>query len=138
MKLRCFPIHPDYYLYQNDGRWYKTDDNLTKLISARIFAHKAVELPKTVFYPNWNKKGQEGEKYAAWRVNIYGEQVLRWYWRVGDHSKKCKGQCALLDKGRCAVKVPAVLEWSSQANCWVLAKMPYKATDEEAKVLDSK
>jgi hypothetical protein len=138
MKLRCHTNQPDYYLYQKDGRWFKTDEALTKLISAHIFAHKAAQLPRMVFYPNWNGKGAEGEKYAAWKVNEFGEQVMRWYWKAGEHTKKCGSRCSTIGEGRCAMKVPAVIEWSAQANCWILAKMPFKATDEESKVLDSK
>lgn len=135
--LLVHPKEPDYYLYKKDGRWYKTDDAITKLISAHIFARKAVELPKMEFFPNWNAKGVESEKYAAWKVNSFGEQVLRWYWKVGEHSKKCR-QCVSLNVNRCAIKAPAVVEWDSASNYWVLAKMQYKASEDEAKILDSK
>lgn len=133
--MNCHPALPDYYLYEKDGRWYKTDDALTKAISSRIFANKTAQIPKMVFYPNWNAKGLSGAKYAAWRVNKFGEQVMRWYWRVGEHSKRCKN-CIKLDNGRCAVKMVAMIEWNEQGHCWSLAKMPGRATDEEAEVLD--
>jgi len=133
--MRIHPDAPDYYLYQKDGAWFKTDERLTKLISAHIFGKKDVQLPKVVFYPNWNDKGLPGAKYVAWRVNEFGEMVVRWYWRVKDHSKKCR-QCKKLDNGRCAQKVPALIEWSDVAHRWALAPLSMKASEEESKVLD--
>lgn len=138
IKVTMLPKLPDYYVYKKDGRWYKTDDALTKRISARIFALKTLELPKMIFYPNWNNEGPQGAKYTAWRVNMDGEQVARWYWKVKEHSKKCKGRCISLGDGRCATKAIAMLEWSPASRCWVLAPMEGKASDEEAKILDEK
>lgn len=136
-KLGFHPQFPDYYLYKKDDMWFRTDDALTKQISAHIFAFKAVQLPKIVFYPNWKSEAVSGAKYAAWRVNEFGERVVRWYWRVGEHSKNCGAGCKRLDGGRCAVKVPAVLEWNKVGQCYSLAKMPDKASDDEAKTLDN-
>lgn len=133
--MRIHPDAPDYYLYQKDGQWFRTDDALTKLISAHIFGKKDVQLPHLVFYPNWNKEGLPGAKYVAWRVNEFGEMVVRWYWRIKDHSKKCR-QCKKLDNGRCAEKVPALIEWSEIAHRWALAPLSMKASEEESKVLD--
>lgn len=134
--MRTNPYLPDYYLYQKDGTWYKTDDALTKAITAHITTHKAVELPKMVFIPNWNSEGVPGAKYKAWRVNEFGERVVRWYWKVGEHSKKCC-RCTPLDNGRCGVKVLCEIEWNKTGNLWSLCSMPYKASDEEAKILNS-
>lgn len=133
--MRIHPDAPDYYLYQKDGMWFKTDERLTKLISAHIFGKKDVQLPKVVFYPNWNDKGLPGAKYVAWRVNENGDMVIRWYWRVQEHTKKCR-QCKKLDNGRCAQKIPAMIEWSDVANRWALAPLSMKASEEESKVLD--
>lgn len=134
--MKTFPYKPDYYLYQKDGMWFKTDERLTKAISSHIFANKAVELPKMEFIPNWEAKGLERGEYLAWKVNRFGEQVARWYWKVGEHSKKC-GLCIPLGNGRCGVKVPAVIEWNKAANSWSLKAMQYKASEEEAKILDN-
>lgn len=133
--MRCNPNFPDYYVYQKDDKWFKTDAKLTKVITRRIFAHSTVQLPKLVFYPNWNEQGLRNAKYVAWRVNEDGEQVVRWYWKVSDHSKSCKG-CKRMDNGKCAVKIPATIEWNESGKCWSLSPMPSKATESEAKVLD--
>lgn len=136
--MRSHPRKPDYYLYQKDGIWFKTDDALTKLISAHIFGLKAVQLPKMVFYPNWDKNEAQGAKYVAWRVNSFGEQVVRWYWKVGEHNKKkCGDRCKRLEDGRCAIKCPCSIEWNDAAKCWQLSKMQYKASEAEAKILDN-
>lgn len=138
MGLSCHPSMPDYYVYQKDGKWFKTDVNLTERISARIFAHKELELPQIVFYPNWSAEGGSSAKYVAWRVNRNGEQVIRWYWRVGEHSKKCNsGRCVKIDDTRCAARVPAVIQWSAAAKRWVLSDLDSRATDEEANILDN-
>lgn len=134
---RLKPEFPDYYLYQKDGMWFKTDNALTKQINRHICGDKASELPKIVFYPNWSAEGLQGAKYVAWRVNQFGEQVIRWYWQVKEHSKKCKN-CIKLDNGRCGIKVPALIEWNKAANCWQLAPMSGKASEDEAKVLDKR
>lgn len=134
--MKCHPNRPDYYLYQKDGVWFKTDEQLTKLINSRIFDFKKVELPKIEFYPNWNAQGAQNAKYTAWKVNKFGEQVVRWYWKVNEHSKK-HSLCSKIGEGRCAVKVPAVIEWSSVAGYWALEKAQYKANEAEAKILDN-
>lgn len=136
MSLKFNSLPPDYFVYKKDDKWYKTDDNLTKLILARLSASKAAQLPKIVFYPNWKAEGAQNAKYAAWRVNEFGERVVRWYWKVGEHSKKCGAGCVRLDENRCGVKVPAVLEWSSVSRCWQLAPMSGKASDSEAEILE--
>ncbi len=135
--MSCHPQFPDYYLYQKDGVWFRTDNSLTKDISSHIFGLSDKELPKMEFIPNWSSKGLPGAKYVAWKVNRFGEQVVRWYWKVGDHTKKC-GQCIRLDNGNCAIKAPAMIEWNQSGNCWSLSAMPDKATVEEAKVLDER
>lgn len=134
--MRCYTFKPDYYLYQKDGVWFKTDDETTNTISAHIFAHKGAELPKMEFIPNWNARGLESEEFVAWRVNKFGEQVVRWYWKVGDHSKKC-GKCIPIGDGKCGVKVPAVIEWNKVANSWAIKQMQDKASEAEAKLLDN-
>ena len=134
--MRTYPYKPDYYLYQKDGVWFRTDDELTNAISGHIFANKAAELPKMEFIPNWKAKGLEKNEYLAWRVNRFGEQVARWYWKVGEHSKRC-GSCVPLGGGRCGVKTPAAIVWNETANSWALKPMQDKANEEEAKILDN-
>lgn len=127
---------PDYYLYKKDDKWFKTDANLTKQISAHIRGLKAVQIPKMTFYPNWNNEGVPGAKYAAWRVNEDGDVVARWYWKVRDHDKKTCRNCKRLPDGRCAIRVIAMIEWNKAGNCWSLAKMPDKASESDEKILD--
>jgi hypothetical protein len=133
--MRSYPIKPDYYLYQKDGVWFKTDSSATKAISERIFAHRGTSLPKVEYIPNWKARGLENGEYLAWKVNRNGEIVVRWYWKVGEHSKKC-GRCVRLGGGRCAIKAPAAIEWNKAANSWSLRKMQDKASEDEAKILD--
>lgn len=131
----CKPGLPDYYLYKKDGRWYKTDVNLTKIINKRFQGIMTDELPRVEFIPNWNKKDAQNAKYVAWKINYDGIPVIRWYWKVRDHKKTCQ-RCYRLDEGRCAVKVAAMIQWDSVSNYWTLAPMEYKATDEEAQILN--
>ena len=134
--MKCHPRRPDFYLYQKDGAWFKTDEKLTKDISARIFAYKQVQIPRMVFYPNWSSNAPQSAKYAAWKVNEFGEQVVRWNWRVKEHSKSCGGLCRKLGDGRCAVKVPCEIEWSNVAGYWAIVKDENGASEAEAKMLD--
>ena len=133
--VRTNPKKPDYYLYQKDGVWFKTDDSLTKNINENIAFNAGHELPAMEFYPNWNVGGKE--KFVAWRVNRFGEQVVRWYWKVADHGKNC-GACVKLSDIRCATKTIAMIEWNTSANCWQLCPMEDKASNEEAKILDKR
>ena len=48
---RLKPEFPDYYLYQKDGMWFKTDNALTKQINRNICGDKASELPRMIFLP---------------------------------------------------------------------------------------
>lgn len=134
--MRVYPYKPDYYLYQKDGMWFKTDSEATKAITKAVFERRGASLPKVEYIPNWNARGLENNKYVAWRVNSFGEQVVRWYWKVGEHSKKCS-KCYSLGDGRCAIKMPAEIEWNKAANSWSLCKMQFKASEEEAKILDN-
>lgn len=136
-KVSLHPGQPDYYIYKKDDKWFKTDAQLTKTISAHIFASKAADLPKIVFYPNWNAKSAKGAKYGAWRVNENGEMVMRWYWKVFEGSEKTARKCAKLGDGRYAARVPAMIEWSAAAGRWVLTEMVGKAAAEEEKILDN-
>lgn len=134
---RTKPEFPDYYLYKKDGDWFKTDDALTRQINDHIRGSSAISLPRMEFLPNWKAEGLHGAKYVAWRVNEFGEQVIRWYWQVTEHSKKHKN-CIKLDNGRCGVKVPAIIEWNDALKMWQLAPMHGKASEDEAKVLDKR
>lgn len=134
--MKCYPLKPDYYLYQKDGIWFKTDEDMTKLINSRIFGSMRAEIPKMEFIPNWNARGLENGEYVAWKVNAFGYRVVRWYWKVGEHSKKHL-LCCSLGGGRCGAKSPAVIEWNKAANSWSLKKAQNKASEDEAKILDS-
>ena len=134
--MKSFPFKPDYYLYQKDGVWFKTDAEATKAISKAVFARRGASLPKVEYIPNWNARGLENGEFLAWKVNCFGEQVVRWYWKVGEHSKKC-GKCIPLGNGRCGIKAPAVIEWNKVANSWAIKQMQDKASEAEAKILDN-
>lgn len=134
--MRTYPLKPDYYLYQKDGVWFKTDSDATKTISRAIGSRRSDLLPKVEYIPNWNARGLENGKFVAWKVNRFGEAVVRWYWKVGEHSRKCF-KCKSLGDGRCAIKTPALIEWNKVANSWSISEMQGKASEVETKILDN-
>lgn len=124
---------PDYYLYQDKGQWFKTSPQMTKEITSVSQGFSDGQLPKVVFLPQWEKPTNLSERVLAWRVNEFGEQVVRNYWKQIDHDgRKHNGMnCKPLGGGQCVVRVPCYLEWSEKYERWVLAEMPDKANESD-------
>lgn len=120
---------PDYYLYQDKGHWFITDEAMTKKITLSAQGFTDDILPKTQFLPQWAEPTDKTERILAWRVNEFGNQVVRNYWKTIDHDarKHTNTGCKPIGGGKCLVRVACQLEWSPKFERWILSEMADKA-----------
>lgn len=123
-------LNPAYYLYQKDGQWFKTNENTTSDITRALQYHTGEGMPRTVLYPQFDKPEHSGERVLAWRVNEYGDMVVRNAWRSCEHRRGHSG-CRPIGDGQCVVKVACELEWSEKYGRWILAEMPCLASTSD-------
>lgn len=127
---------PLYYIYEGKDGWHKTDADLTHAIWKHITLGAQFDSAGRSFFPQYEAPRFKSETKPAIRITPDGDEVVRWFWCIRDHNRK-HNRCIMLDGGKkCGTKVPAKLRWDDQKKLWVLAEMPGKATDAEARQLD--
>lgn len=127
---------PIFYMYEDKDGWHKTDDDLTHEIWKHLALGTPLDTAGRSFYPQYEPPRFKSETKQATRVNSDGNEVARWFWCIRDHNRK-HSRCIMLQPGKkCGVKRLARLRWDEKTKLWVLAEMPGKATDAEARQLD--
>lgn len=129
---------PAFYIYQKDDKsWHRTDKSVTKDLNDSVYTHAPIKdyLRGYSYYPQWGEPKYPRSE-TAWRITKDGEQVARWYWRVDNHDSSHARGCKMLDTSKCGRKVICKLIYDKNKDFWVLADMPCRATDIEAKQLD--
>lgn len=121
---------PDYYIYLDKGQWFLSDEQMTKDITRASQGDTSVKLPRTIFYPQWQAPANLSEKLLAWKINEFGNMVVRNYWKTCEHSRG-HSSCRVIGEGQCVMRVACQLEWSQKYNRWVLAEMFNQATENE-------
>lgn len=123
-------LKPSYYLYQKDGQWFKTTEATTEEITNAVQNHTGEQIQKTMFYPQFDKPDVLGERVLAWRINEFGDMVVRNAWKLCEHRRGHSG-CRPIGDGQCVVKVACELEWSEKYGRWILAEMPCLASTSD-------
>ena len=127
---------PIFYMYEDKDGWHKTDSDLTHEIWKHLALGTPLDTAGRSFYPQYEPPRFKSETKQATRVTSDGNEVARWFWCIRDHNRK-HSRCIMLASGKkCGVKRLARLRWDEKTKLWVLAEMPGKATDAEARQLD--
>ena len=114
---------PTFYIYECANGWRKTDKALTDAINSHIFGTGKLDTAGRSFYPQWPEPDYKSDTRPAWRVNSEGIMVVRTYWRIRDHDKRCGFRCAHR------------LAWNADKKLWTLVDTINEATAEEARKL---
>lgn len=111
---------PIYYLFEDRGKWTKTDTRLTKEINNHVFRHKGrFNTAGHAFYPQWPEPEFKSKVKAAWMVDKQGFQVARTGFVQRDHDKNHRF-CQPCGNGECRIQVIRRLEWNIKARMWTL------------------
>lgn len=109
---------PIYYLFKNDqGRWTKTDEKLTKEINEHVFRRKPFDTTGRAFYPQWSEPEMKTDVQPAWYLNAEGECKVRWTITACSHKRSHHG-CTPLGHGDCLQQKPLMMSWDPKHKMW--------------------
>lgn len=109
---------PIFYIYEDKGKWLRTDKALTAKLNSPTFNDTKI-LAGHSFYPQWPEPQFKSETRVAWRITTEGDKVVRFRKATRQHRRE-HGHCEMVGKSECAYTQPLMLRWDGGKKFWVL------------------
>lgn len=117
---------PAYYIFEDRGKWTRTDKHLTKEINNHVFRRADFDTVGHSFYPQWSKPDDPNEERTAWMVDAGGFQVARTGNVIRDHNRTHRF-CKQIGGGECIIQVIRKVRWDDKVKLWTLVPLENEA-----------
>ena len=127
-KKTCNDIPTSYIYRAKDGKYYRSDKDLTAKINRHVFRSGELDQAGAVFYPQWPEPEFKSETRPAWFLDRDGIRKVRWRWEEIPHVKS-HYDCERLSNTTCRAKIPLRLAWDGKTKMWTVCGQRVRTTE---------
>lgn len=135
-KKTCNDIPTSYIYRAKDGKYYRSDKDLTAKINRHVFRSGDFEQAGAAFYPQWPEPEFKSQTRPAWFLDRDGIRKVRWRWAEIPHQKSHYA-CERISDTICKVQIPLQLGWDDRTKMWTICE-PRVRTIDNPKSKDKK